>query len=1063
MRTFVHRQSRLFGHFCWLLALLLCSLTTLAQDKTINGKVTDAKKQPLPGVSVQVKGTSRGTATDGEGAFKIAAKNGDVLIVSFIGYVLQEVPVTSQANLNITLNEDVKQLEGVVVTALGIKRSQMALGYATQKVSEKQMTDARSNNWSSALSGKVAGLTLTSPGGPMGSTRINLRGDRSLMGNNDALIVLDGVPMNSSLVGSGADNAYQAGAGADVPVDYGNGIADINPDDIESITVLKGAGATALYGSRAANGALIITTKSGARKGKGIGVTVNSNIAVNDVLRWPDYQHEYGQGVGKTFTPAADLYYSYGNSADGANTGSTSSAFGPKFNGQKFFQYDPATGAQSLERQPWVPYKNNVKDFWKTGYTLTNSVSMEGGNDKGSARASFTHTKNEWIMPNTGFERMTAALSANYSVSERLKLNAKVSFTNKNSDNLPATGYNNQSIGYFMIFQNPNVDLDWYRPIWKPGKEQIEQIHPFSSYIDNPYLIAYEMTNSVNNNNVVGNLSATYNISKNWDVMVRSGITLANETRQQHRPFSTANFALGYYKEQQMQNFEINSDALLTYHTDLSPKFKLSASAGGNLRRTRASVSNAYINGLVNPGIYKLSNGLYSVIYKGEHGDRNVNSVYALANLSYDEKIFVDVTGRNDWSSTLPRANWSFFYPSINSSFILNRIFDLPQAISYSKLRLSVAQVGNDTEPYKTFKYYKQSDFPSSSTVDNVLFNTSFKPEISTSYEAGLEGQFFGNRIGFDVSVYRTYTKNQILDMPLDYSTGYSKAIVNGGNIRNQGVEVLLNGKPVSKEDFQWNTTVTWSMNRSKVLELAEVLGGVDQQLIGTGGNASIIAKKGGRMGDIYGFGFLRSPDGQIVYTKDGLPARPAEIQYIGNAYADWKGGINNEFTYKNYRFSFLIDGSFGGLIYSQSHHKMMEQGKLKESIPGRDEGFIIGQGVVQNADGSYSQNTKKVTVGDYYADYYRRANVEANALDASYLKLREVRLEYTLPKHLISRAHLNQVSVALYGRDLLMLSNFPIFDPETASLNGGTILPGIEMGQLPSMRTFGLNLTLKF
>jgi TonB-linked SusC/RagA family outer membrane protein len=798
MRTFVHRQSRLFVHFCWLLAMLLCSLPTMAQDKTINGKVTDAKKQPLPGVSVQVKGTTRGTATSGEGTFKITAKTGEVLIVSFMGYLMQEVPVTGTADLNITLQEDVKQLEGVVVTALGIKRSQMALGYATQTVGEKQMTDAKSNNWSSALSGKVAGLTLSSPGGPMGSTRINLRGDRSMKaGGNDALIVVDGVPMNSSMVSSGADNAYQAGSGADVPVDYGNGIADINPDDIESITVLKGAGATALYGSRASNGALIITTKSGSRKGKGIGVTVNSNFSVNDVLRWPDLQYEYGQGVGKTFTPAGDLYYSFGNSADGANTGSTSSAFGPKFNGQKFFQYDPATGAQSLERMPWVPYKNNIKDFYKTGFTLTNSVSMEGGNDKGSARASFTHTKNEWIMPNTGFERMTAALSTNYNVSEKLKLNAKVNFTNKRSDNLPATGYNNQSMSYFMIFQNPNVDLDWYRPIWKPGKEQIDQIHPFSSYIDNPYLIAYEMTNSVNNNSVVGNLSATYNINKNWDVMVRSGLTMANEARQQRRPFSTANFAQGYYKEQQMLSYEINTDGLITYHTDLSPKFKLNTSVGGNLRRSRMSLSNAYINGLVNPGVYKLSNGLYSVIYKGDHADRNVNSLYALANLSYDEKIFVDVTGRNDWSSTLPKGNWSFFYPSVNTSFILNRIFDLPQAVSYSKFRFSVAQVGNDTDPYGTRKYYLQSDFPSSSTVDPTLYNGNIKPEISTSYEAGLEGQFFGSRIGFDVSLYQTNTKNQIIEMPLDYATGYNRAIVNGGNIRNRGVEVVLNGKPI--------------------------------------------------------------------------------------------------------------------------------------------------------------------------------------------------------------------------------------------------------------------------
>ncbi len=1047
------------------IVILLMACTVVSAQRTVTGTVRDVAGNAIEKATVQVKGTNRGTTTNDKGEFTIQASSGETLAISAIGYTAFEQAVGSASSISISLTPSATELESVVVTALGIKREQMALGYATQSINENQLTDARSNNWASALSGKVAGLSLSGTGsGPSGSMRINLRGDRSLIAsNNDALIIVDGVPINSQMSGSTVSQAYQAGAGNDVPVDFGNGIADINPDDIESISVLKGPGATALYGSRAANGALIITTKSGSKKTKGIGITVNSNYSINNVLRWPDYQHEYGQGVGKTFTPAGDLYYSYGASADGANTGSTSSAFGPPFRGQEYFQYDPETEAQSATRVPWVPYRNNVKDFWETGFTLTNSISMEGGNANANMRASITHSKNEWIMPNTGFERLTASFSGNQKISDKITLNAKVNYTNKTSDNLPATGYNNQSIAYFMIFQNPNVDLEWYRPIWKKGKEQLEQIHPFSSFIDNPFLIAHEMTNSQNNHNVIASLSGAYEITKNLELRLRSGVNYVTDERKQRRPFNTANFAQGYYRELNIARYEINSDALVTYKNKIGDRFAYSGSVGGNLLRSRYTSTSAYINGMVTPGVYKLSNGLYDIIFKPSHSNYDINSVYAFANFSYDDKVFLDVTGRNDWSSTLPKDNWSFFYPSVNTSIILSKLANLPRQISYAKLRMSFAQVGNGTKPYETAKYYLLSDFPSSATTDNTLYNTGLKPEISTSYEAGLELKFLQNRLGLDFGVYRTFTKNQIIPIRIDQSTGYSRATVNAGEIRNQGIEIVLNGSPIKTRDFQWNTTLTWSTNKSKVLSLAEELGGDKQQVIGTAGNASIIAEVGGEMGDIWGFGFVRSPDGQIVYkASDGLPERPAAIQKIGNAYADWRGGIFNEFVYKNFRFNFLIDGQKGGLIYSQTHHKMMEQGKLKSTLPGREEGFIIGEGVVLDA-GTYKPNTKKVTVGDYYGDFYRRANVESNSFDASFLKLREVRLEYSIPKKFLGKLKIQQASVGLYGRDLAMITDFPVFDPETASLNGDTILPGAEIGQLPSTRTIGINLNLKF
>jgi TonB-linked SusC/RagA family outer membrane protein len=1049
-----------------LITFLVVAVNQLAaQQKTISGTITDAtdNNKPLANVSVVVKGSTRGTTTNAEGRFSIEAAENETLVFSVVGYLLQEVKVAGQQNISLQLRSSDAQLESVVVTALGIRREQKALGYASQVISSDDVNDARSNNFVSALSGKVAGLRLISPGsGPVNSVRVTLRGDNSLNPDgNNALIVLDGVPMNSQGTSSGVGSAYGAGSGNDVPIDFGNGIADINPDDIESITVLKGASATALYGSRAANGALLITTKSGSRKTKGIGVTLNSNASYNTIIKWPDYQYEWGQGTGRNFNSNGDLYYTYGASADGASTSGTSSAFGPKFEGQSYFQYDPNVEGRGAERTPWKPYTDNIKGFWRTGFTLVNSVSLEGGSDKTTARASLTHTKNEWIMPNTGFERITAALSVSSQVSENLKVNAKVNFTNKKSDNLPATGYNNQSISYFMIFQNPNVDLAWYRPIWKKGKVDVDQVHPFSSFIDNPYLIAYEMTNSMNNYTTVANLSGTYTFSKKFELLVRTAVNHSSEERAQRRPYSTANFMRGYYREQDVQFFEINTDGLFTYKDNITRDIKITASAGANTMRRKARLVNGTVDGLVIPGVYKLSNGASVPVHQTGHARKVVNSLYGFTAFSWKDKIFLDLTGRNDWSSTLPVQNNSFFYSSASSSFILNELIMLPTAISFAKLRLSIAQVGNDTDPYKTSKYYGTSEFAGSGSVPTLLHNVDFKPEITTSYEAGLDFKMFQGRIGFDLTGYRNITRNQILEVPLDPTTGYSRAVLNGGKVRNQGVELVMTGSPVSNKDFKWNTTITWSRNWNRVMELAEGMDG--QQPIGSGGNASIIAKVGGTTGAIYGFGFMRSPDGQIIYNATtGLPLRPADIQYIGEAYADWKGGIMNEFSYKNFRFSFLLDGQYGGLVYSQTHHKMTEQGKLKHTLKGREDGYIVGPGVVDDG-GVFKQNTKQVNLADYYADVWRRANVESNSFDASYLKLREARIEYTLPKKLISKLRLQNATFAIYGRDLLMITSFPMFDPETAALNGSTILPGVEIGQMPSARTIGANLTLKF
>lgn len=1053
-----------FGILAGLYAVLLGWGSQVQAQSTpliLKGSVIDrTSNEPLPGVAISVNNKAI-DLTNAQGRFELQVEAGSTIGFTFIGYQPHQFKAEkNDASLTVYLENGQKDLNEVVVTALGIKREEKALGYSVSTIKEDQLTQAMPNNWSDALKGKVAGLNILQSGsGPLNSARINLRGDRSLDPNkNEALVVIDGVPMINGKVSSGVDQAYGAGASGadkDIPIDFGNGLGDINPDDIESVTVLKGAAATALYGSRAGNGALIITTKSGKRKGKGIGVTVNSNFSINDVLRWPEYQYEYGQGSGAK-------YYSYGLSPDGSNTGSTSSAFGPKFDGQEYFQYDPVVEGQSPERRPWRPYKDNIKGFWRTGHTFTNNVAVEGGGENYSARASLTYTNNEWIMPNTGFDRLVASLNSSVSLSKRLKLNTKLSYTSKTSDNLPGTGYNNQSISYFMIFQNPNVDLAWYEPRWKKGQDQIQQIHPFSSFIENPYLIAYEMTNSLNSTNIIGNIQATYTLSPKWEFMIRSGLNSRQDRREQRRPWNTSNFPQGYYKQQDVAFLESNTDFLATYKSKLTRTIDLTASVGGNRMSSDVKQNNAVARGLLLPGVYKLSNALEQPIADNTLIQRKINSLYGLINLDWQNKIFVDITGRNDWSSTLPAGNNSYFYPSVSTSYVLTELMPLPMVISFAKARLSWAQVGTDTEPYRIAKYYDKSPFPGSANSPSILYNGTLKPEISTSWEAGLNVYLFKKRVNADVNFYSNTTVNQVLTVPMDITTGYSSAFINSGKVQNRGVEVMLSVQPVQSKNFNWTLTGTWSKNQNRILALSNDIES-EQQIIASSGNASIIATKGGSTGDIWGFGLVRNPEGQVVFdSKTGLALRPSDITKIGNAYADWRGGLQNEFSYKNLRLNVLLDGQFGGIVYSQTHHKMSEQGKLKHTLAGRETGTIVGQGVIRNADGSYVPNTTPVAISTWYGDYYRRANVETNSFDASYLKLREVRLEYNLPRSLVNRWKFSAASIGFFGRDLAMISKFPIFDPETASLNGATIVPGVEMGQLPTPRTWGVNLNLK-
>lgn len=1050
----------------WVLCLT-CKLG-FGQDMVLSGTVKDVQGSPMPGVAVLIKGTTLGVVTQNDGTYSLSMGQADkdaVLVFSFLGFKTQELKWNGKTVIDVTLEEERQELEGVVVTALGIKREEKGLGYSTQTVTEKMMSDATPTNWASALVGKVAGANiLSTSSGPISSARITLRGDASLnIDGNNALIVLDGVPLNSQMTGDGS-NSYGAGGGGDVPVDYGNGIADINPDDIASIQVLKGATAAALYGSRAANGVMLVTTKSGVnKKKKYLGVTFNSNSSFDRVLHWPEFQEEYGQGDLKT-NASGKLYYSYGDSEDGAASGNVALSFGPKLDGSLYYQYDPETQQMGTVRTPWVK-RNHRKAFWQTGYTLVNSIAIDGSSEKSAVRLSLTYTKNEWIMPNTGFNRIAVSGSFQNQVTNKLRVSAKVNYVKRQSDNLPATGYNNSSIPYFMILTNPSVDVRWYQQRWVKGKEGREILRPFSPWLDNPYVIAYECLNPMEKHGVVATGSIIYEFSPKWELMIRSGIDLSFDTREMIRPYGLKNFPKGYYQQQDVFSYENNTDVLLTYRNQLSNSFNLSVSVGANRMDNKYKMQQAYVKDLITPGVYKLSNGVAAPITTFTERNKRVNSVYGTATLSYANKIFLDVTGRNDWSSTLPSGNNSFFYPSVSTSFILSDLFRLPEQISFAKLRASWAQVGNDTDPYKTAKYYNTSAFPGSASVSSTLYNARFKPEISNSIEVGLDWRMFKQRFGLDLAFYNNITRNQILDVPMDQTTGYTKATMNSGKVRNRGIELQLDGTPVKTKNFTWNSTFTWAKNYNKVLSLAAGL--TDGQTIAyTGGtNCALIAKVGGSIGDIYGYKLKRAPDGQVVW-KDGITARTTEFEYVGNAYPAWKAGFSNEFSYKNFRVSILFDGQWGGIVYSQTHHKMTEHGTLKHTLKYRENpNFeVVGEGMMLDERGQYVPNNVPISVSKYYADYWRRANVETNSFDASFLKLREARIEYTIPSAGLNKIGIERLTLALYGRNLAMWTkDFPVYDPEVATLNNGTIVPGSEMGQLPSTRTMGFNLTLKF
>ncbi|MCF2507075.1 SusC/RagA family TonB-linked outer membrane protein [Dyadobacter sp. CY107] len=1030
--------------------LLLLSGASFAQDLNIKGKV-QSDDGNLPGASILIKGTSRGSTTDANGEFTISAPSGATLVVSFIGYKTLELPVGNKTTLDITLEQDATQFSEIVVTALGIAREKKALGYSVQEVSGKTLTQARETNLVNSLSGRLAGVQVTnSNGAPGSSSRMIIRGASSIGSNNQPLFVVDGVPVDNSNFGSGTG------------VDYGNAAASINPDDVESINVLKGPSAAALYGSRGANGVVLITTKSG--KGtKGIGVSFNTNTAFESPFRVPEWQNEYGQGAAGQF--------SYVDGKGGGKGDGVDESWGPKLDGRLLPQFDsPITADGTRTPTPWIAHPDNVDKFFETGKTYTNSVAVTGGNETADFRLSFTNLSQTGILPNTDYKRRTVSLNAGWNLTKKLSVRATGNYIKDGSDN-------RNNFGLYFIWFGRQVDMEKLTAYKKPGS--IYQNNWNDNYWTNPYYLLNESTRANEKDRLYGNFSATYKFTDWLTLTGRTGTDFYEDRRKTkiaaRQPVIGTSNLFDAYNEEQIFVRESNSDFLLNA-TKKFGEFDITANIGGNHRTNYAQRNYMGATELAIPRVYNFGNSRQKLVGENSFIKKTVNSLYASANLGFRNYLFVDLTARNDWSSTLPSDNRSYFYPSAAVSAIITDMFNVRSSVlSFAKIRAGVAQVGNDTDPYRlvsTYKYENAWGSTPSLSENNAMLNANLKPEITSSYEVGTDIRLWQNRVGIDVTYYSKVSKNQILDVNISNATGFLSKLLNAGKIKNSGVEIQITATPVKLNNFQWDIGLNWAKNNNKVLSLD---GGLTTYQLNTSYNAltqattnsafrglSVEARVGQPYGTFFGKGFLRAPDGQIVYDAQGYPMIDPVSRVLGSFTPDWIGGISNTFTYKGFSLSTLIDVKSGGDIFSQSINIGRYTGVLKETTFGREEG-VIGAGVVNKGTAAapeYVPNEKRISSEEYHHKYYLLTNNENTIFDASYVKLREVKLTYMISGKVFNKLPFRDIAVSIVGRNLALLkSNLPHIDPETSYYNDGN-LQGIENGQIPTTKTMGFNIS---
>jgi TonB-linked SusC/RagA family outer membrane protein len=1041
--------------FKWIFTLLLAlsmQFSFAQQDKTVSGVVSDATG-PLPGANVQVQGTTRGTSTDADGKFSIKAKSGDVLEVSFVGAAPVKVTVGGANTYNVKLMQGTN-LENVVVTALGIKKSEKAIGYAAQSVKGSALTEARESNLVNALSGRIAGVQVTATSGAVGSSsRIVLRGNSSITGNNQALFVVDGVPFDNTATGnSGSDG------GRDLP----NGVASISPDDIESVTVLKGPNAAALYGLRASNGVIIITTKTGKKSKELSVVGFNTNIAFSDPLVLPSYQNSYGQGTGPEYFEFVDG--SGSGYADGVDE-----SWGPALDkGLSFVQWD--SFKYGGKPTPWVSRPNNVKDFYETGIAQTNNISLSAGGENSNFRMSLNNSNEKGMVPFTDFKKISVSLNGNIKLGERLNSGASLIYFNDKSNNLSEGGYSSANPQQQFIWSGRNVNFrdlkDWRNfPLNPAGSIAAgTPLNWNNNYQNNPYWVLENNKNDYNRDRLTGSVFLTYEFAKNLSGTGKVMLDQYSQIATNIVAKGTNGSPDGSYLENVRRYSEINTEFIMSYKTNIGKDFKLSLNAGGNQLRRISTQIQGFIPALELPNFYNLSNLKSGSVFQGvnNYQEQRIGSVLGFGQLSYDDIFFVDFSGRNDWASVLPVDNNSFFYPAVSGSIVLNDVLNIDRSkISLLKLRGGWSKVGGTgaLSPYNLNKNFAVANngFGIQASVPTTLFNANLKPEAVVGVEYGLDLRAFNNRLHFEGTYYTKKSSDLLIQQNVSAATGFTFIWGNFASMDNRGIEIQLGGTVLKAKDFTFDVDVNFAKNENKVVSL----GGLDSYLLGGQWGVTLEARPGNAYGDLVGRGFERDTNGNVIY-ENGLPKIDGTRKVLGNITPDWTGGASFNIAYKNFDLSTLVDAKVGGDVHSMTYAWGRYAGTLEESLIGRETG-VVGNGVKSDGAGGFVKND--VVVGAKAFNQYSYGNtIEESAIfDATYVKLRSMTLGYSLPSKWLRNSAVSGVKFSVVARNLAILyKKAPHIDPETG-FSSGNGEQGQEFGQIPSARSYGFNVNVKF
>ncbi len=1063
---------------------MLLFTCAFSQNKiTASGIITDQiSGQPVIGAAITEKNNpSNSILSDANGKFQISLPANKTIVISYIGYASKEITVSNEQNISITLNAGI-ELGETVITALGLERDSKSLGYNVQQIGAKEINTVKSVNFLDNLTAKVAGVTITQGASGVGSSsKIVIRGESSFT-NNNPLFVVDGIPINNNAIiprSVETPSSFQA-------IDFGNGAMDVNPDDIASVSVLKGAAAAALYGSRAANGVILINTKDGSDS-KGLGVSFNSSTTIESPFKLPEFQNLYGQGNNGVFAFKDGL-------GGGLNDALTYS-WGPRLDqGTLIAQYDsPVTlpdgrivrggdlavySGLPITPTPFNSHPDNLKNFFESGQTYVNNLAFTGSFDKGNFRLSYTDLRSNSFIPGVNYLRKNVAANLNFKPTKKLSLKTAIVYQNALSDNRPSSGYGSENLQYGLVAWLPrSLNIEPLKDYWQPGLQNINNFSYNYAFFDNPYFILKENRNELNRDRVFGNTALKYNFSDHLFLQLRTGMDYSNDDRRLLRHYSTNRFKNGAYGEHDVFFREINTDFLLNYTRRFSD-FGIDLSVGGNQMNQKFKSDQTQTSALAQPGLFTLGNAANPLEIFTFTSRKRINSVYGIAKFSFKNYLFLDVTGRNDWSSALATPlsskNTSFFYPSASASLVVSELVKIP-TVSFAKLRASYAQIGNDTDPYQTSgSFVPAIPYNSAPTLtdQNLVANPNLLPEQTKSIELGADVRFFDDRLGIDFTYYNALTENQILSLPISNSTGYAQRITNGGAVRSKGIEVILNATPILINSFSWNTSINFSRNVATVSSLPD---GAKRLTLAyarvyDSPNQSVyyIVEEGGRVGSMWGTGYQKNADGRFIINSNGGLIADNNLKNLGNYNPDFMVGINNTFRYKNFDAGFLFDWRQGGILISRTLALSGVAGQLKETENRPVEGLAFN-GVVNTgtaANPVYVENTKLISAESYYRQFYDRNHEENNTYDASYLKLRQFNIGYTLTKNTLSKTFLKKmesVKLSFIGRNVFALSKIPHFDPEQLALQGNKFLNGVEDMSYPTARSFGLSLSANF